>query len=81
LSSTESAFSGKFFWNGSSDEGLTWRAHGPALPGTVMTPLASGRMLYTQYGRWGTFSVNLSSDEGKSWRMEYSNYDSWHVNK
>jgi hypothetical protein len=81
LSSTESAFSGKFAWNGSYDEGLTWQAHGPAQPATTMTPLTSGRLLYTQYGRWGTFSVNLSSDEGKSWRMDYSNYDSWHVDK
>lgn len=73
--SVESAFNPRLELNASHDGGTTWEAHQGYRAGEQLTPLRAGRMLSVQPGAAGIFTVSISSDEGKTWRIEYSNVD------
>lgn len=59
----------------SKDDGRSW-AHlsSYALDRTVI-PLPSGAMVDYDYAQWGIFTIRHSSDGGKTWEVEYSNFD------
>jgi hypothetical protein len=73
--SLSGVFSGVSELHASRDEGATWEKRDGFRAGERLLPLKSGRMLSIQPGTRGVFSVATSVDEGRSWRVEYSNFD------
>lgn len=58
----------------SSDNGATWPVGGKHNGETVL-PLRSGVLLKFEYPRYGYFSIEASADQGKEWKIEFSNFD------
>lgn len=59
----------------SSDGGLSWTRRGEFRLDQRLVPLPSGQLLAVNMGLYGLFSIRHSSDEGVTWRVEYSNFD------
>lgn len=74
-SSIASAFNPRIELNASHDDGVSWEELAGNRAGEKLIPLRAGRMLSVQPGAAGVFTVSFSVDEGKSWRLEYSNFD------
>lgn len=74
--SRDSAFTGQAELHLSHDDGATWTMLPKVRLGEHLVPLRSGRILSVSPGNFGVFSISMSSDEGQSWPVEYSNFDS-----
>lgn len=61
---------------GSKDNGVTWSHLGAYELGRVIVPLKSGGLVDYDMGQWGIFTLRYSGDGGKTWEVEYSNFDS-----
>lgn len=59
----------------SADHGVTWTKRGDFLLDQQLHILPSGLMLATSQGGHGLFVVRASKDQGRSWRIEFSNFD------
>lgn len=73
--SIANAFSPQLELNASHDNGATWEARPNYRVGEKLVPLRGGRMVSIQPGFSGIFTVAVSDDEGKTWRVGFSNYD------
>jgi len=59
----------------SSDQGKTWSLLSKVDRSHTITPLKSGGLLGTDHGEFGLSWIEFSKDGGKTWDVEYSNYD------
>ncbi|MFM2118918.1 MAG: hypothetical protein RL722_386 [Pseudomonadota bacterium] len=59
----------------SDDEGKTWQKVSPFPRDQQLVLLPSGQLLAVALGQFGLFGIRHSSDGGKTWRTEYSNFD------
>jgi hypothetical protein len=59
----------------SSDGGSSWSRRGEFRLDRRLVPLPSGRLLAVDMGLNGLFAIRHSSDEGATWRVEYTNFD------
>lgn len=59
----------------SKDDGKTWSHLGPYDLGRQLLALKNGTLLDLDLGQYGIFSIRSSSDGGKNWEYEYSNFD------
>ena len=59
----------------SSDEGKTWHKVSDFKLDRHLVVLPSGAMLAVDSGRFGLFSIQISGDQGLTWRTEYTNFD------
>lgn len=59
----------------SSDDGKTWSHQGDYELGRTLVPLSTGDALDMDSGQHGLFTIRSSVDAGKTWRVEYSNFD------
>ncbi|ARN18976.1 WD40/YVTN/BNR-like repeat-containing protein [Piscinibacter gummiphilus] len=59
----------------SQDGGRTWQHRAPFALDRRLVVLPSGALLTVDSGQFGLFSVSRSTDDGATWRVEYSNYD------
>jgi hypothetical protein len=59
----------------SSDDGKTWAKRSDFQLDQTLHILPSGLMMAMSRGNVGLFSVRVSADQGKTWKVEYSNFD------
>jgi hypothetical protein len=59
----------------SSDDGKSWSHQGDYELGRTLVPLSTGDALDMDSGQHGLFTIRSSVDAGKTWRVEYSNFD------
>ncbi len=59
----------------STDEGKTWQRRAEIALDRHITVLPSGLLLSVDRGLHGFFDISTSSDAGKTWSMEYGNFD------
>lgn len=59
----------------SADEGRTWQRRSDFRLDRRLVTLPSGDLLAIDLGQFGVFSISHSSDEGATWKTEYSNFD------
>lgn len=59
----------------SADEGLSWTKRGDFPLDQQLHILPSGLMLATTRGGPGLFVVRASTDQGRTWRIEFSNFN------
>ncbi|NHZ99674.1 hypothetical protein [Massilia sp. CCM 8734] len=59
----------------SKDDGRTWEHVSKYELDRSVVALPSGQLIDYDYAQWGLFTIRHSKDGGKTWRVEYSNYD------
>jgi hypothetical protein len=59
----------------SKDEGKSWVHLSKYEHGRILLPLKSGDILDFDLGQYGIFNIRHTSDGGKTWQSEYSNFD------
>ena len=59
----------------SKDGGKTWQKVADFALDQSLVILPSGNMLGVAFGQHGLFRIRHSSDQGKTWQTEYSNFD------
>jgi hypothetical protein len=60
----------------STDSGKTWQRRSDYSLDRSLQIMPSGLLLAIDRGQTGLFSIRSSSNEGTSWQLEYSNFDS-----
>jgi len=59
----------------SSDEGATWQKRSEFELNQDLSIMPSGLMLAVSRSNFGIFNIRTSMDHGKTWEIEYSNFD------
>lgn len=59
----------------SKDAGKTWQKLADFALDQTLVILPSGKMFGVSLGQYGLFSIRHSADQGKTWKLEYSNFD------
>jgi hypothetical protein len=59
----------------SSDDGKTWSHYADYELSRTLMLLSSGDVLDTDAGQFGLFTIRSSVNSGKTWQVEYSNFD------
>lgn len=59
----------------SSDDGKTWSHYADYELTRSLVPLSSGDLLDSDAGQYGLFTIRRSVNSGKTWQVEYSNFD------